>query len=424
MKAKLFGAFALIAALVFAGCEPTESSKGNGTGDESVTAIILPESITLPEGESYRLPIEFEPASANPKVTWTSSNEAVASVNEFGLVTANVKGEAIITAAVGDVKDECTVSVKPYAESINYSSAILFDTDTTFLLDTVTGVIPVFPIKASDGTTYNCYLALAQLYIMSEGFYFNESGYMDGTIHGSWMSVQAPMYYAPGYMNGSDRGTVFSLGEWAVFQPEKDTLLANVAQPGFVSKEAYLYYADLFVQYYNMALEATTEEEADQLLGAAYTGIQYAGLCVGGTYVEEFEYHSTEEGYQENGYYGSYVPAGVITDAYFSLNTNGINELMYGLDFLQATYVPIADDATYTWGCNWDVNDSTGVISWVDQDIHYGEPITYTYGEVPAGAPAKMVARPTPIKEMVPMQKMQIKNKFNLERNNYSFIKK
>ena len=47
-------------------------------------------------------------------VTWTSSDEAVATVDETGLVTGLKEGTAIITAAIGEVKAECTVKVNKF----------------------------------------------------------------------------------------------------------------------------------------------------------------------------------------------------------------------------------------------------------------------------------------------------------------------
>jgi len=47
----------------------------------------------------------------HPKVVYTSSNHDVATVSNSGIVYGVAKGTAVITAAVGDVKTTCTVSV-------------------------------------------------------------------------------------------------------------------------------------------------------------------------------------------------------------------------------------------------------------------------------------------------------------------------
>ena len=81
-----------------------------------VTGITLSEtSITLQPDESKRLIATIEPSDAdNPVVTWTSSDEAVAEVNNTGRVTANTNGTCVITCSATDgsgVKAECQVTV-------------------------------------------------------------------------------------------------------------------------------------------------------------------------------------------------------------------------------------------------------------------------------------------------------------------------
>ena len=65
--------------------------------------------IVLHKGNKHQLHclLYDEPQS----VVWNSSNEAVASVSEDGLVTAKEGGEAVITAADGEKSLECTVCV-------------------------------------------------------------------------------------------------------------------------------------------------------------------------------------------------------------------------------------------------------------------------------------------------------------------------
>ncbi len=82
-----------------------------------VTGITLSEtSITLQPDESKRLTATVEPADAdNPALTWTSSDEAVATVISNGLVVAVANGTCTITCAATDgsgVKAECQVTVK------------------------------------------------------------------------------------------------------------------------------------------------------------------------------------------------------------------------------------------------------------------------------------------------------------------------
>jgi hypothetical protein len=99
MKANKFFAIALAAlTLGFVACKPTEPEQ---------KLIITPAEAEVSVGATVQL-------SANMEVTWSSSDAAIAGVNENGLVTGNAKGEAIITAKA--VKNNsiatCKVTVK------------------------------------------------------------------------------------------------------------------------------------------------------------------------------------------------------------------------------------------------------------------------------------------------------------------------
>ena len=78
-----------------------------------VSGITLDRTVLeLAEGESADLTATVAPEDATDKtVTWSSSNEAVATVSADGLVKAVAGGEATITAAAGDCTATCKVTV-------------------------------------------------------------------------------------------------------------------------------------------------------------------------------------------------------------------------------------------------------------------------------------------------------------------------
>lgn len=94
---------------------------------QSVTGISLNKNNTiLYKNEQEPLTVSFTPSDATETdIEWTSSNEAVATVDENGLVTAHAVGTATITAtSYGTVTGEpiavnCIVEVRSYVESIN-----------------------------------------------------------------------------------------------------------------------------------------------------------------------------------------------------------------------------------------------------------------------------------------------------------------
>ena len=66
-------------------------------------------------GDSVTLTPTVLPAEATDwTILWTSSNEAAATVDQNGKITAVGDGTAIITAAIGDVKVTCTVTAENY----------------------------------------------------------------------------------------------------------------------------------------------------------------------------------------------------------------------------------------------------------------------------------------------------------------------
>lgn len=76
------------------------------------TSIDIPETLLLNLGESKTLFVTILPEDAtNKNVTWTSSNEKVATVDDMGNVTAGATGEAIISANVDKLTVTCSVTV-------------------------------------------------------------------------------------------------------------------------------------------------------------------------------------------------------------------------------------------------------------------------------------------------------------------------
>ncbi|MBD5254820.1 MAG: Ig domain-containing protein [Barnesiella sp.] len=109
----------------------------------AVTSIQLSEkSVTLSEGGTMTLSATVLPADAtNKTVEWTSSNAAIAAVNN-GTVTAYQAGTAEITAQIGDISDKCTITVLPTSLSFSKNSFTINIDDrinlTTYVRPTAT----------------------------------------------------------------------------------------------------------------------------------------------------------------------------------------------------------------------------------------------------------------------------------------------
>lgn len=76
-------------------------------------------------GASTTLKVKYNPTNTNvsKKVTWTSSNSAVATVSASGKVVAKKAGTANITATVGTKKATCKVTVKNTEKYVSTTAA-------------------------------------------------------------------------------------------------------------------------------------------------------------------------------------------------------------------------------------------------------------------------------------------------------------
>lgn len=95
----------LISLVLFTSCGPDANKP-----TPNVNSITLQQTAaTLQPGEKLELIATVSPADA--KVTFSSSNPAVATVCEKGVVKAIAPGTATITAQAGDKKATCTITV-------------------------------------------------------------------------------------------------------------------------------------------------------------------------------------------------------------------------------------------------------------------------------------------------------------------------
>ena len=123
----------------------------------TVDEITLSQSAAeLIEGESLQLTATVSPDDATDKtVTWSSSDERIASVDTNGVVTAIAPGTATITATANDgsgVSASCEVTVTPASYVITY----LIDGEV-FLTDTLTrdSAISLPNVPTKEGYTFS-----------------------------------------------------------------------------------------------------------------------------------------------------------------------------------------------------------------------------------------------------------------------------
>ena len=119
-----------------------------------VESIILDkQSLILFTGESIDIKASVEPLNAtDKKITWSSSDSKIASVDSNGKVTANKKGDVTITASHGKIKDECKVSViEPISSVVEIDEIIMNIPDTILYVDdSINLSVTIKPSNASD----------------------------------------------------------------------------------------------------------------------------------------------------------------------------------------------------------------------------------------------------------------------------------
>ncbi len=135
----------------------------NSTGPEKpdtipVTGITLDKTaLTMEVKTTEQIKATVLPADTTSTISWTSSNEKVAIVDNTGKVTALTKGTATITAAADGIKAECNVTVT--ADDVY---TITFDTDGGTLAAGITN--PDYVIK---GETYKMPTATKSRYTLT-----------------------------------------------------------------------------------------------------------------------------------------------------------------------------------------------------------------------------------------------------------------
>lgn len=360
MKKSLFILAALAVVTAFTSCG--DDKKKDGVATE--ISILPAEDVVLAEEGSIKLTISAQPDGAKiENVVWETSDTLVATVNERGLVTAVLPGECYITATMGELTAKRKVTVKSFLETIQFTQALLYDEDTTYAQGKVD------TIEASDGSVYYAYKSMGELWLFSEGFFVNNEGMFDGAERAAVITVYAPFYYATAHLNNAERGTIFTLGEWAVTNSAELAGKSHVGEPGAVNEAAYFEDMDGFFQGY---------VQGDASVYQAY--LQKAGDDFTGATINEWSYNVGDDG--EGGYSYSYIPSGIISEASFSLNANGSSNIMCGLDFCYAN-ANILDAINYWWGINPLVDDNDNYTG-VEHHLYWANPIEYRFGEMPA----------------------------------------
>ncbi|MBQ7937183.1 MAG: Ig-like domain-containing protein [Oscillospiraceae bacterium] len=83
--------------------------------EPEITLSLDKTALSITEGKTAEIAAAVVPEEKASEIIWSSSDETVATVSAEGVVTAVSKGEATVTAKIGDVSAECQVTVTELA---------------------------------------------------------------------------------------------------------------------------------------------------------------------------------------------------------------------------------------------------------------------------------------------------------------------
>ena len=81
--------------------------------EPATSFTVTPTEVTIMRGDTTKLTTTVEPSNATDKITWSSSDESIATVAEDGTVTGVKIGTTTIIAKCGEFVQECAVTVEP-----------------------------------------------------------------------------------------------------------------------------------------------------------------------------------------------------------------------------------------------------------------------------------------------------------------------
>lgn len=135
---KVFLTLATVILFMFGCSEPDSGSKESSeTPKKNIESITLSESsVTVAPFATVTLKTTISPSDAdNSGITWTSSDESVATVNN-GTITGVKYGTATITAKAGEISATCEVTVKDEAAIAGDYEATFWDNASVYFVIT------------------------------------------------------------------------------------------------------------------------------------------------------------------------------------------------------------------------------------------------------------------------------------------------
>lgn len=126
---------------------------GEQPGESGLTGVSLDRyTLTLYAGEeAEQLTATLKPEGTEATIRWTSSNQTAATVSQDGKVTPLAAGVTVVTAAAGDYRASCIVTVQP--ERVRVTGIRFEETTHTLMMGSTVTLQPI--IAPDDATVKN-----------------------------------------------------------------------------------------------------------------------------------------------------------------------------------------------------------------------------------------------------------------------------
>ena len=341
MKKFLCGALTLLmAATALVGCGDKDKK-----GDISSVTLSQTE-VTLAVGKTIRLSPKVNAGTGT--FTWATSDEAIATVDRNGTVTAQAIGTATITVTetTSKLTATCKVNVKSELETLSFTKASVtyyFGDEYLAKCDTVDSVFSA----TVDGkeVALRAIFIDAQVDLFSDGLYLNDEEQVDGASEGYVVSFPAKAFYATAGLN-TDRGFkgegTISEGAWSTgYAANKSHSMTKGSFNNDREKEA--------IEHVTAALKYLNEDNKDMY---HQDMIWVDTVMFAGARATKYTFNTYTNNYSAN-----YFPKAIPTAAAFYLEP-GTDKYMYNVTACEMYLIPMGGNDIIN-GLMIDVNEIT-----------------------------------------------------------------
>jgi hypothetical protein len=165
-------ALVAFASIALVSCKNDKNTpEGGDSSSSDLKVVVNPKSADLVIGGSTKLRASLSPAKEGVTIKFASSDEAVATVGQDGIVKAIAEGKAnIIVSAEGAASDTCVVTVSDPYNAFAWGDMGLFKLGSEAVSDE-------YEVTFSDGTTYHIKNYMGVFYVWDENIeYVSGSG--------------------------------------------------------------------------------------------------------------------------------------------------------------------------------------------------------------------------------------------------------